>query len=120
GDFGADRPASVEAGVAGRAMSAAEITPGAGAPCPDDLRKAVGAVLLHADAWRDADPARRFTFTLRALARAHAGEDRTALLEAARSLLFALTRHPLTHSPAVAATATNLRLLLRSASEPGR
>ena len=94
----------------------------AAVPDTNDLRDAVTAVLAHADAWRDADPNRRFTPTLRALARAHAGLDRTALIVAARSLLAALTRYPLTHSPAVAATATDLRRLLEPrphAARPG-
>jgi anti-anti-sigma factor len=92
-------------------------------PDTNDLREAVTAVLAHADAWRDADPNRKFTLTLRTLDRAHAGLDRTALIVAARSLLAALSRHPLTHSPAVAATATDLRRLLEprphTASGPG-
>jgi hypothetical protein len=77
-----------------------------------DLRAAVSALLAHADAWRDADPNRRFTTPLRALAHAQARNDQTALAKAARSLLATLTRYPLTYSPAVAATATDLRRLL--------
>lgn len=88
----------------------------AAAPDSNSLRGAVTAVLAHADAWRDADPNRRLTLSLDALARAHAGADRTALVEAARSLLTALVRHPLTHSPAVAETATGLRRLVDSRS----
>jgi anti-sigma B factor antagonist len=80
----------------------------------DDVHEAVTALLAHADAWRDADPDRRLTRPLSALARAHAGADRGDLREAARSLLASLLRHPLTHSPAVAATATELRRLLPS------
>ena len=38
-----------------------------------ELRQAIAAVLMHADAGRDADPRRRFTAALSALARAHAG-----------------------------------------------
>lgn len=80
----------------------------------DDVHAAVTALLAHADAWRDADPDRRLTRPLRALARAHESADRAGLVEAARSLLAGLLRHPLTHSPAVAATATDLRRLLPS------
>ncbi|MGE5287819.1 MAG: STAS domain-containing protein [Micromonosporaceae bacterium] len=78
----------------------------------DDVREAVAAVLSQADAWRDADPDRRLTRALGVLSRAHAGADRAALIEAARSLLAGLLRHPLTHSPSVAATATELRRVL--------
>jgi len=81
-----------------------------------ELRMAVAAVLTHADAWRDADPRRQFAPALHALARAHAGTSQASLAQAAHSLLSVLTRHPLTHSPAVAATARRLRLLL----EPDR
>jgi hypothetical protein len=123
------------ADMAGGGHAAAGVRTLAAVPGTNDLRDAVTAVLAHADAWRDADPNRRFTPTLRALARAHAGLDRTALIVAARSLLAALTRYPLTHSPAVAATATDLRRLLEprphgarpsgpagmtAAQEPGR
>ena len=77
-----------------------------------ELRQAIAAVLMHADAWRDADPRRRFTAALSALARAHAGTSHAALTQAADSLLSILTRQPLTHSAAVAATASRLRRLL--------
>jgi anti-anti-sigma factor len=80
----------------------------------DDVHAAVTALLAHADAWRDADPDRRLTRPLRALARAHASADRAGLIEAARSLLTGLLRHPLTHSPAVATTASELRRLVPS------
>jgi anti-sigma B factor antagonist len=83
-----------------------------------DVHKAVTALLAQADAWRDADPDRRLTRPLRALAGAHASADGTGLIEAARSLLAGLLRHPLTHSPAVAATATELRRLLAPAPQP--
>jgi anti-anti-sigma factor len=83
----------------------------------DDVQEAVAAVLSQADAWRDADPDRRFTPSLGVLARAQAGADRTALIDAARSLLAALLRHPLTHSPSVAATATELRRVLAPGME---
>jgi anti-sigma B factor antagonist len=75
----------------------------------DGVREAVAAVLAHADAWRDADPDRRLTRPLSALAGAHAGPNGSDLIEAAGSLLIGLLRYPLTHSPAVAATATELR-----------
>jgi anti-anti-sigma factor len=78
----------------------------------DDVRGAVAAVLAQADAWRDADPERQLTRPLHALAVAHASADRAGLVSAARSLLAGLLRHPLTHSPAVAAT--TLRRLLPS------
>ena len=80
-----------------------------------DLREAVADLLACADAWHDADPRRRFTPALRVMARAHDGTDDTALDTAARSLLSALARHPLTPSPAVAATATRLRWVLNPA-----
>lgn len=88
----------------------------ADAPDIHDLRVAVTAVLAHADAWRDADPDRRFTSPLRALASAQSRDDHAALAKAARSLLAALTRYPLTYSPAVAATASNLQHLLGTRS----
>jgi anti-anti-sigma factor len=81
-----------------------------------ELREAVAALLARAEAWHDADPGRRFTAALRAMARARDGTDDTALDTAARSLLSALSRHPLTPSPAVAATATHLRRVLNPAS----
>jgi anti-anti-sigma factor len=74
-----------------------------------ELRRATAAVLKHADAWRDADPRRQFTPSLQALARAYASTSHAALTQAAQSLLLALARRPLTHSPAVAATASGLR-----------
>jgi anti-anti-sigma factor len=83
-----------------------------------ELREAVAALLTRADAWRDADPGRRFAPALRAMARARDGSDDTALDTAARSLLSALAKHPLTHSPAVAATATQLRRVLNPAAQP--
>jgi anti-anti-sigma factor len=85
-----------------------------------ELRLAIAAVLTHADAWRDADPRRRFTAALSALARAHAGTSHAALTQAADSLLSILTRQPLTHSPAVAATASRLRRLLDPDRRSGR
>jgi hypothetical protein len=59
-----------------------------------DLRAAVAALLACADAWHDADPRRRFTPALRAMARAREGTDDTALDRAARSLLAALAAIP--------------------------
>jgi anti-sigma B factor antagonist len=76
-----------------------------------ELHAAVAAILASADAWRDADPRRRFSPALRALARADAGPSHAALIQAARSLLSVLSREPLTYSPAVAATAGRLRRL---------
>lgn len=92
------------------------LTPAADAAGAYDLREAVAAVLAQADAWRDADPNRRFTSALRALARAQANDDHAALTKAARSLVAALTRYPLTYSPAVAATASDLRHLIGTRS----
>lgn len=82
------------------------------------LREAVAAVLTRVDAWHDADPSRRFTPALRAMARARDGTDDAALDTAARSLLAALVRHPLAYSPEVAATATRLRRVLTHAARP--
>ena len=76
-----------------------------------ELHAAVSALLASGDAWRDADPRRRFSPALSALARADAGTSHAALIEAARSLLSVLSREPLTYSPAVAATAGRLRRL---------
>lgn len=81
-----------------------------------ELREAVSAVLTRAGAWHDADPSRRFTPALRAMARARDGADDMALDTAARSLLAALVRHPLAYSPDVAATATSLRRVLTPAA----
>jgi anti-sigma B factor antagonist len=81
-----------------------------------EVREAAASLLTHADAWHDADPRRRITPALRAMARACDGTDDQALDTAARSVLSALARHPLTHSPAVAATATRLRQVLNPAS----
>jgi anti-sigma B factor antagonist len=78
-------------------------------PDGDELRAAVGALLENADAWRDADPRRRFAPALRALAQAYAGSSYAVMAQAAQSLLSILSREPLTYSPAVAATASRLR-----------
>jgi anti-sigma B factor antagonist len=111
--------ASTRAGTSGEADPdglAAHLarTRALGVPPSQDLREAVTELLAHADAWRDADPGRRFTSALRTLARAQARGDQTALTKAARSLLAALIRYPLDYSPAVAATATDLRHLIGS------
>lgn len=74
-----------------------------------ELHAAVSALLASGDAWRDADPRRRVSPALSALARADAGTSHAALIQAARSLLSVLSREPLTYSPAVAATAGRLR-----------
>lgn len=76
-----------------------------------ELHAAVAALLASADAWHDADPRRRFSPALRALAQADAGTSHAALIQAVRSLLSVLSREPLTYSPAVAATASRLRQL---------
>ena len=78
-------------------------------PDSGELRAAVGAVLANADAWRDADPCRRFSPALRALTQAYAGTSYAVTAQAAQSLLSVLSREPLTYSPAVAATASRLR-----------
>jgi anti-anti-sigma factor len=83
-----------------------------------ELRMAIAAVLLHADAWRDADPRRQFAVALHDLAQAYAGTSQGVLTRAAHSLLSVLTRQPLTHSPAVAATASRLRRLLDPSTDP--
>lgn len=77
-----------------------------------ELRAAVGALLTHADAWRDADPRRRLAPTFHVLTLAHAGNSIAALTQAAHSLLSVLGREPLTPSPEVAASASRLRRLL--------
>jgi anti-sigma B factor antagonist len=116
---------SVQAAIAGRKRSirAALHVPSQAAPTqavpaqaqaglgPDgaELRAAVAAVLAEADAWHDADPHRRFSPALRALAQAYAGSSYAVMAQAAQSLLSVLSREPLTHSPAVAATAGRLR-----------
>jgi anti-sigma B factor antagonist len=86
------------------AKAQAELGPDSG-----ELRAAVAALLANADAWRDADPRRRFSPALRALAQAQAGTSYAVMAQAAQSLLSVLSREPLTYSPAVAATASRLR-----------
>jgi anti-sigma B factor antagonist len=83
-----------------------------------ELHAAVAALLASADAWRDADPRRRFSAALRALAQADAGTSHAALTQAARSLLSVLGREPLTYSPVVAATAGRLRRLFPVGPRP--
>lgn len=73
-------------------------------------------MLAHADDWHDADPSRRFTSVLWDLARAQACGEQAAVAKAARSLLAALSRYPLTYFPAVAATASDLRHLIGASS----
>lgn len=112
---------SMGARAPNREMSARHAGPSAVAPAmgasdTNDLRRVVTVLLAHADAWRDADPDRRLTLRLRALARAKDGTDHAVLTEAARSLLTALIRYPLTHSPAVAATAHDLRRVMDSSA----
>jgi anti-sigma B factor antagonist len=83
-----------------------------------ELHAAVAALLASADAWRDADPRRRFSPALRALAQADAGTSQAALVQAARSLLSVLSREPLTYSPAVATTAGRLRRVFPTGPRP--
>jgi anti-anti-sigma factor len=89
------------------------------APDIDELRQATAALLADLDAWYEADPGCRFAPTLHVLARAYARSDHTALAQAARSLVSALTRHPLTHSPAVATAASRLRRIVEAGRPPG-
>jgi anti-sigma B factor antagonist len=104
---------SLGASLAETAASALPVQRGAErAADSGELRAAVTELLANADAWRDADPRRRFSPALRALAHAHAGTSYAALTAAARSLLSVLSQEPLTYSPAVAATARRLRALL--------
>jgi anti-sigma B factor antagonist len=112
---GGDRAPAPISVPAVRRVPAARRTRG---PDPDsgDLRKAVTALLKQSDAWRDADPRRRLAPTLRALAHAQSRGDHAALAEVARSLLAALARHPLSHLPAVATTATELRRVVTNGS----
>ena len=86
----------------------------ADAPHNEELRPAIATLLAEIDAWHEADPDGRFTPALHILAGAYAGLDQTALTEAARSLVLTLTRHPLTHSPAVAAAASRLRRIVEA------
>jgi hypothetical protein len=102
--------------MAAQALPAqAQAEPGADS---GELHSAVAALLANADAWRDADPRRRFSAALRALAQADAGTSNAALVQAARSLLSVLGREPLTYSPIVAATASRLRRLFPARPQP--
>jgi anti-anti-sigma factor len=105
-------------GTAHAQPAAAHTGPSWHAADDNELRMAIAAVLRHADAWRDADPRRQFAPALRDLAQAYAGTSQAALTRAAHSLLSVLTRQPLTHSPAVAATASRLRRLLDPQHRP--
>jgi len=117
---------TVRAAVAGRkhdpAIMAAPALPAQAQAEPGadsgELHAAVAALLANADAWRDADPRRRFSPALRALAQAYADNSHAALVQAARSLLFVLGREPLTYSPIVAATASRLRRLFPARRRP--
>jgi anti-anti-sigma factor len=117
---------TVRAAVAGRkpdpAVMAASAVPvqAQAEPGADsgELHAAVAALLANADAWHDADPHRRFSPALRALAQAYAGNSHPALVQAARSLLSVLGREPLTYSPIVAATASRLRRLFPVGRRP--
>ena len=105
-------------GTADAQPAAAHTRPSRQAADDGELRIAIAAVLLHGDAWRDADPRRQFAPALHDLAQAYAGTSQGVLNRAARSLLSVLTRQPLTHSPAVAATASRLRRLLDPGTRP--
>jgi anti-anti-sigma factor len=117
-------PGSVQRGAKGDVTSPVagppDATAYAEAPDANVLRKAVGALLTDLDAWYEADPDGRFTPTLDALARAYARSEHLALTQAARALVSALTRHPLTHSPGVAAAASRLRRIVESGRSPVR
>jgi len=109
-------PRTGRVAMAGRAVPAqGQAEPGADS---GELHAAVTALLASADAWRDADPRRRFSPALRALAQADAGSSHAALIQAARSLLSVLGREPLTYSPAVAATASRLRRVFPAGPRP--
>lgn len=123
-DGGQGRPASGLGSAAGSGMTAAAAPAAALVMQPwhpaaaDELRIAVAAVLHHADAWRDADPHRQFTSALQTLATAYSGTSHAAMTQAARVLLLTLARRPLTHSAAVATSASHLRGLLLPLPRP--
>jgi anti-sigma B factor antagonist len=109
---------TVQAALAGRASGRGTVLLETGLPVKvraegaadnGEVRAAIAALLANADAWRDADPRRRFAPALRALAQAHAGTSHAAMTQATQSLLAVLSKEPLTYSPAVAATARRLR-----------
>ena len=109
-------PGTGPAVMAAQALPAqAQAEPGADS---GELHSAVAALLASADAWRDADPRRRFSTALRALAQADRGTSHAALVQAARSLLSVLDREPLSYSPIVAATASRLRRLFPTGARP--
>ena len=114
----ARKPAPEPPGTADAQPAAAYTRPSRQAADDGELRIAIAAVLLHGDAWRDADPRRQFAPALHDLAQAYAGTSQGVLTRAAQSLLSVLTRQPLTHSPAVAATASRLRRLLDPGTRP--
>ena len=97
-------PSQATSAYAVPAQASAEVGPDRA-----ELRAAIAALLANADAWHDADPRRQFAPALRALAQAYAGSSYAVMAQAAQSLLSLLSREPLTHSPAVAATADRLR-----------
>jgi anti-anti-sigma factor len=105
-------------GTAHAQPAAARTRPSRSAADGGELRLAIAAVLRHADAWHDADPSRQFTPALHDLAQAYTGTSQAWLTQAAHTLLSVLTRQPLTHSPAVAATASHLRRLLDPRTNP--
>jgi anti-anti-sigma factor len=113
-----DTRAGEKTGAAQAQPAAAHTGPSWHAASDSELRMAIAAVLLHGDAWRDADPRRQFAPALHDLAQAYAGTSQGALTRAAHSLLSVLTRQPLTHSPAVAVTASRLRRLLDPGTRP--
>ena len=108
-DTGADQ---ARIGILGRTAPIAATIPAPYAVGDNELRAVVSALLANADAWRDADPRRRFVPAFRALARAHVGTSHAALSQAAHSFLAVLGRESLTPSPEVAVTASALRRLL--------
>jgi anti-sigma B factor antagonist len=112
GSSGAAGGGAAGGGAAGSHPRPASKHPGPPLPARADsgeLRGAVTALLACSDAWHEADPSRRFSPALRAMAHARDGVDDIALDTAARSMLSALVRHPLASFPAVAVTATRLR-----------
>jgi anti-anti-sigma factor len=114
----ARKPAPEPPGTADAQPAAGRTRPSRQAADDGELRLAIAAVLLHGDAWRDADPRRQFAPALHDLAQAYAGTSQGVLTRAAHALLSVLTRQPLTHSPAVAATASRLRRLLDPGTRP--
>ncbi len=118
GETSARGAAPLGAGVAVTAVRGLPAQARADRADSGELRAAIAALLANADAWRDADPRRRFSLALRALAQAHAGTSYATEVQAAQSLLAVLRREPLTNSPAVAATASRLRGLFCAGPRP--